>query len=89
METAKYLLELHIDNDRECVDSLTWLRECVDKRRAKGKPVTVEHLAECSTMRKVIARGAKLVQQKEGRMVSNDDKRATRWQYADNIINYC
>lgn len=89
METAKYLLELHIDNDLECVQSLTWLRECVDKRRAKGKPVTVEHLAECSTMRKVIARGAKLVRTLEGRFVSNDEKRDTRYKYADNIINYC
>ena len=80
-------LTLYIVNDRECVDYIQWLAKCIDKRRAKAKPVTTEHLAECSTMRKIVARGAKLVRENDRINPTNDDKRAARYAIADEIIN--
>lgn len=32
---------------------ILWLRNCVEQRIATGKPVTKEHLANCSTMKQI------------------------------------
>lgn len=32
---------------------ILWLRKCVGERIATGKPVTEEHLANCSTMKQI------------------------------------
>lgn len=47
-------LVLYAENVREIYDTLAWLGACVEKRVQKGQPVSVEHLANCSTMKKIV-----------------------------------
>lgn len=46
-------------NTREIYCIYEWLENCVCKRLKKSQPVTVEHLAECATMKKIVREAAK------------------------------
>ena len=43
---------LYAQNDRDVYKLQQWLAECVAKRIKSGKEVSVDHLANCSTMQK-------------------------------------
>ena len=48
-------LKLYIDNLRECYILTEWLANCVAKKIKQNKEVSSEHLANCATMKKIIA----------------------------------
>lgn len=56
---------LYIDNSMELYCQLEWLANCVAKKVAKGKFISVEHLENCATVRRLISQGAKMVKKME------------------------
>lgn len=80
-------LILWAENDRQCRNSLDYLQRQVKRRKIYNHPVTVEHLADCSIMRKIVRRASVLVRQKDGRYIDNPTKLAARVHLAGNIIN--
>lgn len=65
---------------------IEWLTECIEKRLVKGQAVTAEHLAESSTIKKIVSESAKYAQ-RFGEMYTKDEKRMARRKIADKIIN--
>ena len=45
------LLAMYIRNTREIYDITTWLQNCIIKKANKGIQPSIEHLANCSTMK--------------------------------------
>lgn len=54
------LLAMYIRNTREIYDITTWLQDCIIKKANKGIQPSIEHLANCSTMKTIIREAAKL-----------------------------
>lgn len=48
------LLAMYIRNTREIYDITTWLQNCIIKKANKGIQPSIEHLANCSTMKTII-----------------------------------
>ena len=55
------LLAIYIRNTREIYDITTWLQDCIIKKANKGIQPSIEHLANCSTMKTIIREAAKLL----------------------------
>lgn len=51
------------ENDYNIYQRLDWLASCVAKKVRKGVACTVEHLANCSTMKTIVRETAKEIQQ--------------------------
>lgn len=81
-------LVLYANNGREFYDLYSWLRDKVGERITKGLQVDANHLAECSTMKKIIGRVA-AYGRKYGERYSTDERRAARLTLAEQIIEEC
>lgn len=53
-------LDLYVNNTRDIYAITERLAANVAKRMKRGEPVTVEYLAECATMKRIISYGATL-----------------------------
>lgn len=79
-------LKLYIDNSREIYCISEWLANCVAKKIKKCQPVTIEHLANCSTMKKIISMGVKMCIKFEEPQPDKEERKKVAYQHARYII---
>lgn len=81
------MLAIYSDNSRDVYPVIEWLTECVTKKIRKGIAVSVEHLANCSTLQSLMREAVKeAAELGECRQFSIDDRRAVAYRIADEII---
>lgn len=78
------LLAMYIRNTREIYDITTWLQNCIIKKANKGIQPSIEHLANCSTMKTIIREAAKLLYKYDGIIPT---KQETAYEHAKYIFN--
>ena len=81
------MLAIYSDNSRDVYPVIEWLTECVTKKIRKGIAVSVEHLANCSTLQSLMRDAVKeAAELGESRRFSIDDRRAVAYRVANTII---
>lgn len=50
---------LYVRNIEQLCDTMHWLADCIIKKQSRGKECNVDHLANCSTMKKLISGATK------------------------------
>lgn len=81
------LIIIYALNSREIYLTYEWLENCVCKRMKSGQACTVEHLAECATLKKIVRESSKIVKEFDGNTPTNEDKRSARYELAARIID--
>lgn len=81
------LLAIYIRNTREIYDITTWLQNCIIKKANKGIQPSIEHLANCSTMKTIIREAAKLLYKYDGIIPTKQEKQETAYEHAKYIFN--
>ena len=76
---------LYAQNDRDVYKLQQWLAECVAKRIKSGKEVSVEHLANCSTMQKITCAAANICR-KYGEPFTIQDRKEAAIAIAESLI---
>lgn len=76
---------LYAQNDRDVYKLQQWLAKCVAKRIKSGKEVSVEHLANCSTMQKITCAAAKICN-KYGEPFTIQDRKEATIAIAESVI---
>ena len=76
---------LYAQNDRDVYKLQQWLAECVAKRIKSGKEVSVEHLANCSTMKKITCAAAKICK-RYGEPFTIQDRKEAAIAIAESVI---
>lgn len=79
-------LSLMAKNCRETYLKIEWLQNCVAKRIKRGQLCTVEHLAECATMKLIIREAAKNVIYWGGETPTREERREAAVELAENIL---
>ena len=79
-------LKLYIDNSRDIYCITEWLANCVAKKMKKSQPVTVEHLANSSTMKKIISMGAKMCAKFGEEQPDKEERKEVAYKHARYII---
>ena len=89
MERINYvpnLLAMYIRNTREIYDITTWLQNCIIKKANKGIQPSIEHLANCSTMKTIIREAAKLLYKYDGITPTRQEKQEAAREHAKYIL---
>lgn len=83
------LLAMYIRNTREIYDITTWLQNCIIKKANKGIQPSIEHLANCSTMKTIIREAAKLLYKYDGIIPTRQEKQQAAKEHANdyNTLN--
>lgn len=81
------LLAMYIRNTREIYDITTWLQNCIIKKANKGIQPSIEHLANCSTMKTIIIEAAKLLYKYDGITPTKQEKQEAAREHAKYIFN--
>ena len=76
---------LYAQNDRDVYKLQQWLAKCVAKRIKSGKEVSVEHLANCSTMQKITCVAAKICK-RYGEPFTIQDRKEAAIAIAESVI---
>lgn len=76
---------LYVQNDRDVYKLQQWLAKCVAKRIKSGKEVSVEHLANCSTMQKITCAAAKICK-RYGEPFTIQDRKEAAIAIAESVI---
>ena len=76
---------LYAQNDRDVYKLQQWLAECVAKPIKSGKEVSIEHLANCSTMQKITCAAAKICK-KYGEPFTMQDRKEAAVTIAESVI---
>ena len=76
---------LYAQNERDIYNLQQWLAECVAKRIKSGKEVSVEHLANCSTMQKITCAAANICR-KYGEPFTMQDRKEAAVTIAESVI---
>ena len=79
-------LNLYIENEYTIYRLVEWLTSCVEKRIRKGAAVTVEHLANCSTMKTIIRMSVKMCKEYGEPTADKEERAAVARMQAENII---
>lgn len=77
------LLAMYIRNTREIYDITTWLQNCIIK---KAQP-SIEHLANCSTMKTIIREASKLLYKYDGITPTKQEKQQASREHAKYILD--
>ena len=80
-------LNLYIENEYTIYRLVEWLEKCVSKRIQKGAAVTVEHLANCSTMKTIIQMGVKMCKEYGEPVADKEERAAVAMRQAEAIID--
>lgn len=80
------LYVFNVESIYRCVESLA---VTVAKRVIKNKPVTVEYLAGCSSVKKIISLACKEVNRFEGYKPNKEERREAANHLADYILTDC
>lgn len=80
-------LDIYLANCREVYSKKEWLAKCIAKRIKRGQEVSLEHLANCSTMG-AIMRDAKNLMRKNGEQIAptREDIKEMRVKVAKEIL---
>lgn len=81
------LLAMYIRNTREIYDITTWLQNCIIKKASKGIQPSIEHLANCSTMKNIIREAAKLLYKYDGITPTRQEKQQAAKEHAKYILD--
>lgn len=81
------LLAMYIRNTREIYDITTWLQNCIIKKANKGIQPSIEHLANCSTMKTIIREAAKLLYKYDGIIPTRQEKQQAAKEHAKYILD--
>lgn len=81
------LLAMYIRNTREIYDITTWLQNCIIKKANKGIQPSIEHLANCSTMKTIIREAAKLLYKYDGITPTKQEKQEAAREHAKYILD--
>lgn len=84
------LLAMYIRNTREIYDITTWLQNCIIKKAKKAKKgiqPSIEHLANCSTMKTIIREAAKLLYKYDGITPTKQEKQEAAREHAKYILD--
>ena len=76
---------LYAQNESDIYNLKQWLAECVAKRIKSGKEVSVEHLANCSTMQKITCVAAKICK-RYGEPFTIQDRKEAAIAIAESVI---
>lgn len=79
-------LILTAENDYQIYKQLDWLANCVAMKVRKGVICTVEHLANCSTMKTIVRETAKNLKKKYGVNCTMPERREACEYLASEII---
>jgi hypothetical protein len=86
-------LKIYIDNLRECYLLTEWLANCVAKKIKQNKEVSIEHLANCATMKKIIAIAKNTIKKYGEQMPTKEEVKEISYNHAKHIIEefapYC
>lgn len=80
------LLAIYIRNTRGIYDITTWLQNCIIKKANKGIQPSIEHLANCSTMKTIIREAAKLLYKYDGITPTKQEKQEAAKEHAKYIL---
>lgn len=81
------LLAMYIRNTREIYDITTWLQNCIINKANKGIQPSIEHLANCSTMKGIIREAAKLLYKYDGITPTKQEKQEAAREHAKYILD--
>lgn len=77
---------IYINNTYDIYRITEWLVNCLVKKMKKGLAPDANHLAYCSTMKKIMGMAAKLVQTCDGAKVTAQERREVALAHAASII---
>lgn len=77
---------IYINNTYDIYRITEWLVNCLVKKMKKGLAPDANHLAYCSTMKKIMGMAAKLVQTCDGAKVTAQERREVAINHAQYII---
>lgn len=87
METiAAKQLKIYVDNSRDIYSITESLQNSLAKKIRKGAPVSVERLARCASLQRIIRMAAKMVQEYDHNRPTTNDRRAVAKQHAAYIL---
>lgn len=76
---------LYARNESDIYNLQQWLADCVANRIKSGKEVSVEHLANCSTMKDIICMAAKICK-RYGEPFTIQDRKEAAVSIAESVI---
>ena len=79
-------VKIYINNSRDIYCITDWLATCVAKRMKRGQLVTVEHLANCSTMKKIISMACKMCKEYNEPQPTKEERKEIATMHARYII---
>ena len=79
-------LAIYVDNSREIYLITESLENTLAKKIRKGAKVSVEKLANCSSMKRIISMAANLVKKYDGNTVTAEDRKEVALSHAQYII---
>lgn len=80
-------LRLYIDNSRDIYLVTEWLASCVAKRMKKNQLITVEYLANCATMKKIIGMAKNIIKEYNEELPTKEECHKVAKLHAEYIIN--
>lgn len=83
--TAKQL-KIYVDNSRDIYSITESLQNSLAKKIRKGVLVSVERIASCASMQRIIRMAANMVQEYDNNRPTADDRRAVAKEHAAYII---
>ena len=84
---TKDLLSLYVANSYDVYRIVEWLEGCVAKKLSKGQRISVDHLAACSSMRRLLSLASRIMQENEGVKPSWEDRKTVSIECAERIID--
>lgn len=85
MERAE-LLSIYVNNSSEVYLLTEWLENCIAKKIRKGVAVDTLYLSQCSTMKKIISKAARIEFENEGIKPSKEERSRVALSHAAQII---
>lgn len=81
-------LSLYIDNSREIYSITESLSNSLAKKIKKGVELSVETLAKCNTMKRIVSMAAKMVKEYDGAIVSTKERKEAALKQAEYIMEW-
>lgn len=82
------LLIIYIRNSRDIYALTEWLQNTLLKKVNRGLTPSVEYLANCSTMKKIVRMAAKMLSDQDHKTATKQEKEQAAREHAAYIIEY-
>lgn len=77
---------IYVQNSRDIYQITEWLQNSVAKRIKKGQPVTVDHLAGCASMAKIIRMAVAMCRKWQEPLPTKEEVKEIKRMHAEYII---